>query len=98
MNRDGGTFDLPPGVERDPVVYEVFDLNGACLYVGMTENLLVRLGQHFNARRGSLWARSAAQVRFTFCDTRSEAARLEADLITERQPAHNVALRGRIAP
>lgn len=76
------------------VVYLARTQTNDVLYVGMTSNLWSRLGQ-WHRLRASSWWNEADHVEWRYCETESEARRLERALIIEHRPPHNVALQPR---
>lgn len=67
-------------------VYRLFDVDGACLYVGMTSNLNSRLAAH----RRKPWGSAIAEVRTQTFDDKDEASGIERTAIRFHRPAHNV--------
>lgn len=70
-------------------VYTLFNGGGELLYVGQTGNAWSRIGSH--AQKS--WGREIDHVRVVRCASRAEALQLEARLIRDLNPRHNVALR-----
>lgn len=68
-------------------LYRHFDKHGALLYVGVSLNTLIRLGQHGDH---SHWYDSIARVEIETFETRQKALEAEARAIFEEKPKHNV--------
>lgn len=81
---------LEAGDAFDPrgwFVYSLWDEEQECIYVGMSSNVLARLGTHLQSQdRRHL----VAQVRLLRCSNSAEARKVEASLIAEYQPTLNI--------
>lgn len=78
------------GPALDPQGHFVYihrDEEGACLYVGMSSNVMLRQGKH---SRESSWWPQVRQVEFIRCESRSLALSLERRMIEKLRPAMNV--------
>lgn len=86
-----GTFLLPP-CQPGHFVYRAYAADGCLLYVGVTSNLLGRLGDHARKRLGgSAWVWEAERIEWDMYEQRYEAERAETRLIQEFHPQYNVA-------
>ncbi len=80
-----------------PGVYRMYDVAGACLYVGKARSVrkrvasYVRIGGHNN--RIARMIATTASMEFVTTRTESEALLLEANLIKRLKPRYNVLLR-----
>lgn len=70
-----------------PTVYVLRDATNIVLYVGMTDNVVARLGQHAMDKP---WWPNVVTADVFKCPTRAEAARLERQLIAFLAPLHNI--------
>lgn len=70
------------------IVYELYDQAGRLLYVGQTQDLADRLSMH---RATAVFGRRIDHVRYQQVETFREMVDLEAKLIRELRPLHNVA-------
>jgi hypothetical protein len=77
-----------------PLVYTLYDAEGAAIYVGVTENLPHRLAAH---RRRS-WYGYVRRVEFREFSSREDAEEFEWARIGELRPRYNRALPARIPP
>ena len=68
-------------------LYRAFDSAGRLLYVGISHDALLRIGQHC----GRTWARHAASITFERFDSRAEAAAAELAAIRNEDPVFNMA-------
>ncbi len=80
-----------------PGVYQMFDTEGAVLYVGKASNLRQRVRSYFGNTDGRpqvrfLMAR-VADISFTVTDTAKEALLLENTLIKQLKPRYNLSLK-----
>jgi predicted GIY-YIG superfamily endonuclease len=73
-------------------VYRLYDAAGRLLYVGVTDHLRVRLGQH--AKDKSWWPEVASRT-IAWYGTRQEAEDAETKAIGEEKPIHNKVRRPR---
>lgn len=73
--------------ERDHFVYRLFDRRGALLYIGCTSNFRNRW---YDLRAEWMWMRKATAVRMVGPLPKSDAYELEARLIAEERPPHNM--------
>ncbi|MFJ5532525.1 hypothetical protein [Streptomyces sp. NPDC093261] len=67
-------------------VYRAYDEQERLLYVGISYNELLRLGQHTSS---SQWAAYVAKITFQRCATRREAEEAEAEAIKSEDPVFN---------
>lgn len=75
-----------PIEEVPTAVYRFYDAAGRLLYVGVTDHLKVRFGQH--AKDKSWWPEVASRT-ITWYDGRQEAEDAETKAIGEEKPIHN---------
>lgn len=80
-----------------PGVYQMYDTEGALLYVGKAKNLKNRVGSYFRAsglseRTMALVAR-ISDIQVTVTSTEVDALLLEHNLIKTQQPPYNILLR-----
>lgn len=73
-------------------LYRFYDDRATLLYVGITNNLPARLGEH---ARDKAWFYDVCRVDVTRYATRQEAADAERQAITTEGPRHNVIHNGR---
>jgi excinuclease UvrABC nuclease subunit len=83
---DGAWSFVPAGAGVFSYVYVAYDLQGRVVYVGLSDNVLGRLGEH---SRYKGWWRGVAKVEFWEFDNRAEAARYEQAMIATHQPPGN---------
>ncbi len=76
------------GLPPQNFVYLLFDQYGHLLYCGITNNLRVRLADHYSSKP---WIGEVAKIEVERYDTREEAKARESYLINNRGPAWNVA-------
>jgi excinuclease ABC subunit C len=86
--------DFPTG----PGIYLMKDAQGRVIYVGKAKNLRSRAGSYFHKtatadRRICDWVGEIADVDFLTADSEVDALLLEARLIKDIQPKHNVDLK-----
>lgn len=72
---------------RGSYVYCLHGADDEVIYVGMSDNVFGRLGQH---ARDPLKGPETVRVSLVLCEDRRAAAALEAALIAEWRPLHNV--------
>lgn len=78
-------------------IYQMFDAEGALLYVGKAKNLKKRLSSYF--RKTGLPLKTAAMmqrvadIQVTVTHTENEALILESNLIKDKKPHYNILLR-----
>ncbi|MBN1171898.1 MAG: GIY-YIG nuclease family protein, partial [Micromonosporaceae bacterium] len=75
-------------------VYIAEDVDGRVLYVGLTDDLGHRLGQH--SSHHAPWYRLACRIRWELYPDRSAAARAEYAYIRQLDPVHNIVHKTRI--
>ena len=73
-------------IRRGWFVYRLLDSSGTVLYIGMTNRLHARLGQHLDMQ----YSEPIAFCDVTSCSTAAEARELEADLIYAHPTPHNI--------
>lgn len=73
-------------VDRETWVYRHFDIWGNLLYVGMAYDVEARQRGH----RAASWFRWSHRLERQLCQSRKEAARVEADAIRSEHPIFNV--------
>jgi len=80
-----------------PGVYQMYDAEGALLYVGKARNLKNRVGSYFRARgltdKTMALVSRIADVQVTVTSTEVDALLLEHNLIKSHQPPYNILLR-----
>lgn len=80
-----------------PGIYQMYDADGALLYVGKAKNLRNRVGSYFRA--SGLTAKTMAlvnriaEIQVTVTSTEVDALLLEHNLIKSHQPPYNILLR-----
>jgi excinuclease ABC subunit C len=80
-----------------PGIYQMYDADGALLYVGKAKNLRSRVGSYFRA--SGLTAKTMAlvnriaEIQVTVTSTEVDALLLEHNLIKSHQPPYNILLR-----
>ena len=93
-------FDHPSflkSLTARPGIYQMFDAEGAILYVGKAKNLKKRVSSYF--RKTGLTPKTAALVRriakidVTVTETETEALILEHNLIKQYRPPYNILMR-----
>ena len=86
----GPTLPLPPAPLKRPsgrtALYRHFDADDVLLYVGVTESLPSRDGQHAG---GSVWHLFVARVDAIWLNTRAEALKAETAAIAAEVPIFN---------
>ncbi|WP_295802027.1 excinuclease ABC subunit UvrC [uncultured Microbulbifer sp.] len=84
-------------VTRKPGVYQMFDANGAVLYVGKAKNLRNRLSSYFRASgltaKTMALVEKIADIEVTVTRSETEALVLEQSLIKSQRPPYNVMLK-----
>lgn len=73
--------------ERPTALYRAFDAEGALLYVGISFNPLLRVGQHAKSKA---WWTEVAKITVAHYPTRAAAAAAERSAIASERPRHNV--------
>ncbi len=80
-----------------PGVYQMFDADGALIYVGKARDLKKRLSSYFNKQPDSAKARALVKqiedINVAVTRTEAEALLLECNLIKQYKPRYNVVLR-----
>ena len=76
------------GLPPQHFVYLLFDQYGHLLYCGITNNLRVRLADHYSSKP---WINEVVKVEVERHDTREESKARETQLIKQRGPVWNVA-------
>jgi excinuclease UvrABC nuclease subunit len=76
-----------------PAVYGLLDVHRRLIYVGQTDDLARRIGEHLTAPTSLISAFGAAFVVADVVHSSTERALREAQLIAEYQPACNQQLR-----
>lgn len=71
-------------------VYQAWDADGDLLYVGVTDNVIMRLAGH--QRGNSEWLQYAVRVTWDEYASRAMAEHIEGRLIGQLQPRFNVAM------
>jgi excinuclease ABC subunit C len=94
------TFDhktFLQNVGQGPGIYQMFDAEGALLYVGKAKNLRKRLSSYFRttglAIKTEAMMKKVVDVQVTVTFTENEALILESNLIKDRKPRYNILLR-----
>jgi len=84
-------------VGQGPGIYQMFDSEGALLYVGKAKNLKNRLSSYFRTTGLSIKTKAMMQkvvdVQVTVTFTENEALILESNLIKDQKPRYNILLR-----
>ena len=95
MSFDHKTFLQHVG--QAPGIYQMFDQEGALLYVGKAKNLKKRLSSYFRATGMSIKTEAMMQkvedIQVTVTHTENEALILESNLIKQNKPRYNILLR-----
>jgi len=86
------------GFPAAPGVYLMKDSAGRVIYVGKAKNLRSRAGSYFNKqafeeRRTADWVQEIADVDYVECESEVDALLMEARLVKDVQPKHNVELK-----
>ena len=81
-----------------PGVYLMKDSAGRVIYVGKAKNLRSRASSYFNKqafeeRRTADWVHEIADIDFVECESEVDALLMEARLVKDIQPRHNVELK-----
>ncbi|RDE24697.1 excinuclease ABC subunit UvrC [Motiliproteus coralliicola] len=100
MNPTVPTFDsrqfLSHTTQR-PGVYQMYDADGAILYVGKAKNLKKRLSSYFRtsglAVKTQALVQRIASIELTVTGSETEALLLEQNLIKKQRPPYNILLR-----
>lgn len=95
MSFDHKTF--LQNVGQGPGIYQMFDPDGALLYVGKAKNLKKRLSSYFRSTGLSIKTEAMMQkvsdIQVTVTFTENEALILESNLIKDHKPRYNILLR-----
>lgn len=95
MSFDHKTF--LQNVGTGPGVYQMFDADGALLYVGKAKNLKNRLSSYFRKTglpiKTSTMMQKVVDVQVVVTHTENEALILESNLIKDKKPRYNILLR-----
>ncbi len=82
---------------QGPGIYQMFDSDGALLYVGKAKNLKNRLSSYFRSTGLSIKTEAMMQkvsdIQVTVTFTENEALILESNLIKDHKPRYNILLR-----
>lgn len=86
------------GFPTTPGIYLMKDSAGRVIYVGKAKNLRSRAGSYFSKqafeeRRTADWVHEITDVDFVECESEVDALLMEARLIKDVQPKHNVELK-----
>ena len=81
------THDEAPGLTH---LYRHYGFDGALLYVGVSNNVIDRWGDH---KRAATWADLVAKITIEHYATRQEAEEAEADAILAEKPRFNGSVR-----
>jgi excinuclease ABC subunit C len=80
-----------------PGIYQMYDAEGALLYVGKARNLKNRLGSYFRASglttKTMALVSKIANIQVTVTSTEVDALLLEHNLIKTNQPPYNILLK-----
>ena len=93
-------FDYKPFIKTLPLlpgIYQMFDENGAILYVGKAKNLKNRVSSYFSGRpqngKTAALVKRIASIQITVTPSEAEALILEHNLIKQQRPPYNILLR-----
>ena len=93
-------FDYKNALENmthHPGVYQMFDADGAMIYVGKAKDLKKRVGSYFGRKPDSAKTRALVRqirdINVAVTRTEAEALLLESNLIKQHKPRYNVVLR-----
>ena len=79
---------LPPDdSDRFTSLYRLYDQHGNLLYVGVTQSLIARMGQH---RLTARWYRDVVRIDVQHFDDRAEAMAAETAAIQTESPRYNI--------
>ena len=94
--------DTLVNIPEGPGVYLFYGLNQHPLYIGKAKSLRERVGGHFSgdwmSERGARLSEELRRIEWIETAGELSALLLEAELIRDRLPSHNVLLRRRTAP
>lgn len=94
--------DTLVNIPEGPGVYLFYGLNQHPLYIGKAKSLRERIGGHFSgdwtSERGAQLSEELRRIEWVETAGELSALLLEAELIRDRLPSHNVLLRRRTAP
>lgn len=76
------------GLPSQNILYKMYDKYGYLLYVGITNNLRIRLKAHFDEKP---WINEVAKVQVEWLRTREELKERESFLISDSGPIYNLA-------
>lgn len=84
-------------VGQSPGIYQMFDAEGALLYVGKAKNLKKRLSSYFRATglpiKTAAMMQKVNDIQVVVTHTENEALILESNLIKKHKPRYNILLR-----
>jgi len=94
--------DTLVNIPEGPGVYLFYGLNAHPLYIGKAKSLRERIGSHFSgdwmSERGARLSEELRRIEWIETAGELSALLLEAELVRERLPSHNVLLRRRTEP
>jgi DNA polymerase-3 subunit epsilon len=94
--------DTLVNIPEGPGVYLFYGLNAHPLYIGKAKSLRERIGSHFSgdwtSERGARLSEELRRIEWMETAGELSALLLEAELVRDRLPSHNVLLRRRTEP